>query len=288
MRKQKAFTLIELLVVIAIIALLLAIIMPSLRMAKEHAIKITCSANLKSLAMAALFYADEHGGLTPSSSNVWRSPPTGGAFRPGWCGSTGSDAGPDTKEVQMYGIATNLSKGLVNGQLWPYIENFDAWRCPSDPAKEQMRSYCMAGEWWGTSYNETTGTIRYDPGPPKPTVYKRCSDVKNTASMFLFIDEIGYNYDAYFAIYYTQANWWNIPGYLHSGGTVNGFADGHVESYKLESATIEVAKKAFETAMDEILAGKTSSFRMPLNHPTYANSEDLKYYQRATWGSSGW
>jgi prepilin-type N-terminal cleavage/methylation domain-containing protein len=48
MRTHKGFTLIELLVVIAIIALLLAILMPSLKMAKEYATRLQCANNLKS------------------------------------------------------------------------------------------------------------------------------------------------------------------------------------------------------------------------------------------------
>ncbi len=53
----KGFTLIELLVVIAIIALLLSILLPSLSLAKDVAKRIACSANLRSLGMAAIFYA---------------------------------------------------------------------------------------------------------------------------------------------------------------------------------------------------------------------------------------
>lgn len=51
MRKQ-AFTLIELLVVIAIIAILMAILMPALRVAREQVCGISCRGNVKTLTLA--------------------------------------------------------------------------------------------------------------------------------------------------------------------------------------------------------------------------------------------
>ena len=52
MKKKHAFTLIELLVVIAIIAVLMAILIPSLKAAREMARSSNCLANQKSLMTA--------------------------------------------------------------------------------------------------------------------------------------------------------------------------------------------------------------------------------------------
>ncbi len=57
---KKGFTLVELLVVISIIALLLAVLIPSLQKAREVAKRIICSNHLKTFAMANTVYANQN------------------------------------------------------------------------------------------------------------------------------------------------------------------------------------------------------------------------------------
>lgn len=105
-RNKKGFTLIELLVVIAIIALLLAIVMPSLSKAKEHAKFLICKTNLKQYGYAGMLYLDDNNGRF-ADEHRWLYK-TGG--NP-WGGSSDYNKEPD-------------------GPMWPYLDNKKVHMCP--------------------------------------------------------------------------------------------------------------------------------------------------------------
>jgi prepilin-type processing-associated H-X9-DG protein len=63
--KSWAFTLVELLVVIGIIALLVAILLPSLSRARESAKSVQCLSNLRQIAMAIVNYTGDNKFLMP-------------------------------------------------------------------------------------------------------------------------------------------------------------------------------------------------------------------------------
>jgi len=70
-RKRAAFTLIELLVVVAIIALLIAILLPSLNAARAQARTTLCASRIGHLVKAVLLYADDYSEMPPFMGRGW-------------------------------------------------------------------------------------------------------------------------------------------------------------------------------------------------------------------------
>ena len=126
-----AFTLIELLVVIAIIALVLAILIPSLRHAKEQAKKTVCTAHIGGLGVALRMYVDDNDGRTHDSPNMglwdnaWQNPPIVTKF------------GPNDPDA-YWGIA-----------YYPYAKNNDIFACPS---QKRVDDWPESG--WGIDYQQ--------------------------------------------------------------------------------------------------------------------------------------
>ena len=65
---EQAFTLIELLVVIAVIAILAALLLPALAMAKEKGRQTACINSVRQQTLAVLMYADEHSDILPPTA----------------------------------------------------------------------------------------------------------------------------------------------------------------------------------------------------------------------------
>jgi len=62
---KKNFTLLELLIVVAIIAILAGTLLPALNKARQTALRIGCTSNLKQLGTLCLLYAADNNGYTP-------------------------------------------------------------------------------------------------------------------------------------------------------------------------------------------------------------------------------
>jgi prepilin-type N-terminal cleavage/methylation domain-containing protein/prepilin-type processing-associated H-X9-DG protein len=115
-----AFTLIELLVVIAIIAVLMAILMPGLRKARELARGTACKSNLRSVGLAVTLYVDDYDRRIPdtgsSNGHLWEFP-TGKRREPGSGGGTywGTFYRDYIKETKIFGCPSlqRVAEGLI-------------------------------------------------------------------------------------------------------------------------------------------------------------------------------
>ncbi|MDI6447428.1 type II secretion system protein [Anaerobaca lacustris] len=199
--KTRAFTLIELLVVIAIIAVLMAILMPSLRLARDQARRVHCVSNVKTLALGWFMYKDDNddklvGGHTDPGNWVLRPP------------------GNATLEQQHDAIR--------GGLLFPYTKNVDIYHCPADTRKQGLNvaflTFSIPGGANGESWSGYTAAKIY-------------GDLKRPATTYIFVEEAdsrGTNIGSW------QMNpgprtWVDPVAMWHNKRSTLGFADGHGE-----------------------------------------------------------
>jgi prepilin-type N-terminal cleavage/methylation domain-containing protein len=185
-RRSRGFTLVELLVVIGIIAVLIAILLPALSKARDHANRVACTSNLKQLMTAVLFYTNENHYYLPYANDNETDYPG-----PGWLF--------DQLDPAIGGYGTGKSPTLQTqvegGVLWQYLKTHKVYHCPADPEpynwgkSHNLTSYLM--NWASVGFGAKTGLLIVSGKATRPG-YK-ITQMKSYAWSFWEGDEVNAN-----------------------------------------------------------------------------------------------
>jgi prepilin-type N-terminal cleavage/methylation domain-containing protein len=144
--QERAFTLIELLVVIAILSMLIAILIPSLQAARMAAKRMTCQANLRTIAGGWIEYLDDHDGYFLQGVNTNMN--YGGQQGKGSShfGSVVSDPGSPERKTDPVPKPLNMYVGLPDVAFG----GAEVFQCPVDGGSRTVQPSYF--EYYGTSY----------------------------------------------------------------------------------------------------------------------------------------
>lgn len=206
--KLKDFTLIELLVVIAIIAILAAMLLPSLSRAREMGRRIACVNSLKQCMLGMTSYADTFNDHLPAPMRDE---------------VTGAETTTWARKIEK--------SGCMGGNAINYPMDYKNYRCPSVPPY-------VSPNWWEVQCY-TYGINEWLPGYWSRTVAAKCSKigrVKTEAvpykqpsdTVVLGDSRIPNRLQQYFALNEGSS----VIALRHADSCNVGMLDGHVESAK--------------------------------------------------------
>ncbi len=140
----RKFTLIELLVVIAIIAILVALLLPTLKNAKETAKRVACCSNVRQITIGTLAYANDYDRvLSPM-----------GRYNGMAIGDIGYESTGAFQE--LFSIVSNLKERPTATEI---KKNMGVFTCPSKTVSNVLLSYMQCA---GSSYDRPVNLYKLD------------------------------------------------------------------------------------------------------------------------------
>lgn len=193
------FTLIELLVVITVIAILAALLLPSLARAKQKSQGIQCLSNLRQLHVAWQMYCDDNNRLPVSLSQT-----------------------PTPRAGEWISITGDYAEAPQGSSLWQYLRSPGVFQCPAD----HKNAVSMAiNRYMGDPYDST----------PWWTNFHTPGDIFDPSRFFVFADGWWWLFDAYPpSIYYQYLPNRNLDMHARSANFI--FTDGHAQSKRWQDA----------------------------------------------------
>jgi len=253
-KKYKGFTLIELLVVIAIIAILMSILMPGLRAAREQAKKVTCQANMKGIGTSMSMY------LMENSDRLSRQP-NWGQWDNQWAIDLKGDATPfydyQPKHLQMNDTSLDpwnpYSYAYWGAAYRDYTDRKEIYHCPDAGEMDDWRDdndiYGFGPEYQQYFYYSTYGCNAFLDGVKVASLNRAPEDLvfamDHIEQRLEANDLPSYNPPIQGWRYYNWGVCWPLDyGFWQAWRHMDRFSDllwldGHVSHYELSSLGVD-------------------------------------------------